>query len=195
MRTSELFAGSAVVFPAFAGERVYMREFMPGRDLPPDLERWQPTVDAMLRGVRSTGPAFLMIDQAEVLPGSCHRRPGLHMDGYWHSGISVHGPSPSPAHRPAPAPLPGHVFAAGAREALIIAADVEGCEAFEGEWDGSPGPGGDCEGVSVDQLKRQRLRAGVAWIGETGALLHSAIPLSTRTRRTVVRINATGWLQ
>ena len=201
MVRSELFAGAAVPFPSFTGERVYMREIALGAALPADLARWQSTVDAMTRGILATGPAFLMIDQTEVSAGQTHRRPGLHVDGYWHPVMSRHGNQPAPGggHNPAPAPRPGHVFAhsghcpSGAREALIIASDVEGCEAYEGEWDGVAGAGGDCSAVRVARLRRQRMCAGVAWIGETGALLHSAIPLSARNLRTVVRINVQGW--
>ncbi len=200
---SELLTGATVSFPAFTGERVYMREFTPGRDLPADLERWQPTVDAMLRGVRATGKAYLMIDQAEVPAARTHRRPGLHVDGYWHPGVGHNdGPAPGGGHNPAPAPRPGHIFAGGhgghcqigAREALVIAASVEGCEAFEGEWAGEAGKGGDCSAVDVRSLTRRRMPAGVAFVGETGAFLHAAIQLVAAARRTVVRVNVQGWL-
>jgi hypothetical protein len=44
-----------VVFPEHAGERVYMREIFKRKGLPPDLRRWQQTVDAMLEGVETDG--------------------------------------------------------------------------------------------------------------------------------------------
>lgn len=75
---------SSVSFPEFTGERVYMREFSLDQGLPADLRRWQPTVDSMLDGVKATGPVFIMIDQAVVVASNPHRRPGLHVDGYWH---------------------------------------------------------------------------------------------------------------
>lgn len=194
MKQSELFAGSSVTFPDFTGERVYMQEFTPGGALPIGLERWQVTVDAMLRGVRATGPAYLMIDQAEVCAGSTHRRPGLHVDGYWQAASAEHGNQP-PRHSPANAALSMHGGhrVKGAREALIIAASVEGCEAFEGEWDGVAGAGGDCSAVPIASLTKRKMAAGVAWIGEAGSLLHSAIELPARALRTVVRLNVQGW--
>lgn len=75
-----------VSFPSFENERAYMREFTKQEGLPFDLQRWQPTVDAMLDGVGCDGPIFIMIDQSFVKQGEFHRRPGLHIDGYWNAG-------------------------------------------------------------------------------------------------------------
>lgn len=95
-------ARGAVPFPPFMAERVYMREFYKKDGLPSDLSRWQPTVDAMLDGVDTDGPIYLMVDAAPVTAGKSHRRRGLHIDGYWnpgsrnhgeHRGISAHGSS------------------------------------------------------------------------------------------------------
>src|SRR5512144_898315 len=87
----------AVRFPEFIGERVYMREFNPRNGLPKDLARWQGTVDAMLDGVDAPGSVFIMIDQGEVKAGQFHRRPGVHVDGYWIPAIHAHG-EPRPHH-------------------------------------------------------------------------------------------------
>ncbi len=79
-----------VTFPTFHGERVYMLPFRKADGLPPHLSRWQPTVDAMLEGVDVAGPIYLMIDQSNVAPGAAHRRPGVHIDGYWVPALSAH---------------------------------------------------------------------------------------------------------
>ena len=203
MKTSELFIGSSVVFPTFRAERVYMRAFTPGQDLPDDLERWQPTVDAMLRGVPGRGSAFLMIDQAEVAERKTHRRPGLHVDGYWGAGASCHGehvvtpaePKDIPPNAPRWQPTPSHSTGSSlAREALIIATDVEGCQAFDGQWEGVAGDGGDCSGVDTRGLLSRRMLPSVAYVGETGSLLHASVPHASAVRRTVVRINLQGWV-
>jgi hypothetical protein len=68
-----------------------MHAFDPKRPLSDHLTRWQPTVDAMLDGVRAPGVVYLMVDQAAVRAGSAHRRPGVHVDMYWHAGASCHG--------------------------------------------------------------------------------------------------------
>ncbi len=105
---------AAVMFPEYTGERVYMREFFKNDGLPSDLLRWQPTVDAMLDGVDSDGPIYIMIDQGIVRSGNTHRRPGMHIDGYWNPGATRYGSyrmisasghrSDPPGHRSAPTP-------------------------------------------------------------------------------------------
>jgi hypothetical protein len=75
-----------VTFPEFASERIYMVEFTKKEGLPFTLSHWQPTVDAMLDGVGTDGPIYLMVDQSFVKKGEFHRRPGLHIDGYWNPG-------------------------------------------------------------------------------------------------------------
>lgn len=94
-----------VEFPAFTAERIYMREFRLETGLPEDLKRWQQTVDQMLVGVDTDGPIYLMVDQKFVTAAETHRRPGLHVDGYWNptgiwddqkpwNAISAHGGVP-----------------------------------------------------------------------------------------------------
>ena len=214
---SECFAGSSVSFPEFTGERVYMHEFIPSIGLPKELERWQKTVDAMLIGVNAPGSVYLMIDQAEVKAGNCHRRPGLHVDGYWyagdHSPNPQHNPTPEPniipEHKPIPKhnpipnifpdsprhnPAPTRHSMVGHSEALILASNVEGCMALEGDWSGIVDIGGDCDSIARDNLKVKRMLPGVVWLGETGAMLHSALELSANALRTVVRLNVPGWV-
>lgn len=100
----------AVPFAEHTGERVYMREFRKADGLPFDLARWQPTVDAMLAEVDTDGPIYLMVDQRQIPAGTHHRRPGVHIDGYWIPGIQAHGGSKSPSRHtgnPSPTPDPG----------------------------------------------------------------------------------------
>lgn len=106
-------------FPDYTGERVYMEPFLKADGLPAHLARWQPTVDAMLDGIDTDHPVYIMIDQSPVKAGATQRRPGLHIDGYWNPGITAHGNTPGlplrhqgispnrhqpsqPIHRPAP---------------------------------------------------------------------------------------------
>lgn len=186
---SVLEKGSVVPLAAFTGERVYMRKFLQADGLPQDLKRWQPTVDAMLDGIKTDLPIFLMVDQRVVEAGSCHRRPGVHVDGYWHDEISAHGGHrPTPSHGPTPPGHGGHSVR-GAHETLVLASDVLGCAAYVGRFDGTPGDGGDCSHVDLRGGARVELLPGVAWRGETGSLLHESLPLLQSGTRTVVRLN------
>lgn len=198
MQVSNVQQRGAVPFPAFTGERIYMREFTKAAGLPPDLARWQDTVDAMLDGVDASGPIFLMVDQAPVRAATTHRRPGLHVDGYWHPALQAHGGGGGGGHshrepgghsrRPC-----GHFHAGDDAEALILASDVLGCAAYVGRFDGQPGEGVDCAHIDASGLLRVDMEPGRAWAGHTLHMLHEALPVRRDCLRTVVRLNVRGW--
>lgn len=219
MRMSTVQQRGCVTFPEFTGERIYMREFTKAGGLPTDLRRWQNTVDAMLDGVETSGPIFLMVDQAPVKVATTHRRPGLHVDGYWHPALHAHGGSRgghagrpaspigghrhnSGGHRGAPAPAEdghsyrkpgGHFHSADDDEALILASNVLGCAAYAGRFDGQPGAGGDCAHIDASGLLRVDMEPGRVWAGHTLHMLHEALPVRHDCLRTVVRLNVQGW--
>jgi hypothetical protein len=183
-----------VPFAQHIGERVYMREFTQRGGLPESLVRWQPTVDAMLREVDAPGPIYLMIDQSTVRAGASHRRPGVHIDGYWLPSIQAHGDG-------------RHVAGPGAwdtgsgrwkngayadAEAIILASDVAAARAFIGEFDGVPGEGGDCRHIDTKSLIAVPMQAGIAYAGNV-TLLHESMPVAADCLRTVVRLNVPGW--
>jgi hypothetical protein len=204
-------------FPSFLGERIYMVPFFKSAGLPESLARWQPTVDAMLDGIDAPGPVYLMVDQASVRAESTHRRPGLHVDGYWHPAISCHGGGGGghgytpPAHRGTPSGSHGgwpathggtpsrhgghsrHCLSGSAAEALLIASDVLGCVGYEGRYESKPGDGGDCEHISREGLMRVPFEPGSVFAGHTLTMLHESIPVPRDCLRTVVRLNVPGW--
>lgn len=174
-----------VAFPKFTGERIYMREFRKVGGLPEDLRRWQPTIDAMLRGIETDGSIYLMIDQREVRAGEYHRRPGLHVDGSWDPIGGIH---------PAPGP-PGHRFLGVAPypcEGIVLASDVTASRAFEGEFEGIPEPGNDCAHISTAGMREVVLRAGHIYGGNV-SMLHESFPVESDCKRTLVRLNIPGW--
>ncbi|UIF90917.1 hypothetical protein [Cupriavidus sp. UYPR2.512] len=196
-----------VPFPAHIGERVYMREFRKADGLPADLSRWQSTVDAMLDGVDTDGPIYLMVDQGAVRAGNPHRRPGLHIDGYWNPGVHAHGPHrpDTPHHSVRP---PRHIHSSGGdhgfkwttsregvhwpSEAIILASDVSACRAMVGEFEGMPAEGGDCSHIDVAGMEEIRFHAGHAYAGNV-TMLHESLPVAVDCLRTVVRLNVPGW--
>lgn len=193
MQLSTITRGAAVTFPEFTGERIYMRRFERSLPLPADLQRWQGTVDAMLFGVRSEGPCYLMIDQKAVRAGEFHRRSGLHVDWYWHEGLQAHGGKPSPGHIPSP---PGHrkINNSNYREAIVLASNSLGCRAYCGKYDGDPLEDGDTSHIEVSGLEVLDMEPGRSWICDTALTLHESIPALQDSLRTVVRINVAGWM-
>ena len=99
LHRSIIEARSQVAFPEHTGERIYMEPFTKADGLPSHLARWQDTVNAMLDGIDTDGPIYLMIDQSAVRSGNAQRRPGLHIDGYWNPGSLRHGSHMAAAHR------------------------------------------------------------------------------------------------
>lgn len=241
-----------VTFPEFTGERIYMHEFRKSTGLPPEYARWRDTVEQMLTGIDTDGPIYLMVDQGVVAPGQTHRRPGVHIDGYWNPAMLAHGftggwgssyvppshgytppshgyipPSPTPystpglgisqkPKRPATikkkepeviAPLPplgiphpkrkrkldGWASATfDAPEGIVLASDVQGCEALIGRYSGDIGDGGDCSRIDLSGLHRIKMDASTAFAGNV-CMLHQSLPLYAPTQRTLVRLNVPGW--
>lgn len=189
MNVSNLQTVGPVTFPAWTGERVYMREFTRRAGLPADLKRWQPTVDAMLDGLDAPGPVYLMIDQGEVRPGASHRRPGVHVDGYWIAAEARHGGGGHAGNWDNKGRWNECNF--GKPEALVLASDVEAACAYVGKWEGAPGEGGDCKHVDLSGLRRVPMRAGMAYAGNV-SMLHESTPLPRAARRTLVRLSVPG---
>lgn len=183
---SNLAESGLVPFPTFTGERVYMLPFFQSAGLPAHLARWQPTVDAMLRGIKSDREIFLMIDQARVAAGQTHRRGGIHIDGYWVAGKWAHSPT---THRPRAASWQTATFSEP--EAIILASDVSACRAFVGEWSGNPNEGGDCAHLDTSRMVEVRMQATRAYVGNV-TMLHESIPVKHDCMRTVVRLNVPG---
>jgi hypothetical protein len=179
-----------VTFPAFTGERVYMHEFTKSAGLPNNLKRWQDTVDQMLDGVDADGPIYLMIDQAAVKAGLTHRRPGLHVDGYWNPGGFDHGRNPPGHGGHRGVSMHGHRSIGGADELLILATNELGCRAFVGSYElPQDFNGGDCSSVETSGMLSVPMDAGWAWAGDTRTMLHESIAHQRDCLRTVVRLN------
>jgi hypothetical protein len=178
-----------VAFPAFTGERAYMVPFTKSAGLPDSLARWQPTVDAMLDGVDTAGPIYIMIDQTLVRAGMPQRRPGVHIDGCWTDGgwDTAPGWVTRAGHKT-------HLTSGAGRQALILASDVQGGAAWVGEYDGEPGAGGDFSHLDLGGLQRVPMTPGCAWAGDAMTMLHASMTLARDTQRTLVRLNVTNWM-
>ncbi len=91
MNLSYVEKRNTVTFPSFNNERVYMLPFYKKNGLPENLKHWQKTIDMMLDEVETEEVIYLMIDQSYVKANSYHRRPGVHIDGYWNPELNGHG--------------------------------------------------------------------------------------------------------
>lgn len=208
MYTSQIQERGHVMFPPFAGERHYMVPFFPQLGLPRRLSHWQPTVDAMLAGFKPDRPVFFMADQREVPAGESHRRPGVHVDGYWVPGLKAHGGGHrvGGSHIPAGRHLGRHGMSAAGKwsnnptwshvdfsepELLLLASSVIGARSYLGDYDEAAiGDGGAYAGL-VDELEPMDLMDHRVYAGTVGTL-HESIPLMRGGQRTCVRLNCPG---
>ncbi len=209
----------SVSFPEYTGERVYMEPFFQKHGLPQHLARWQQTVDAMLDGIASDQPIYLMIDQSPVSTGSSQRRPGLHIDGYWNAGVGRHGGhhaisahGSTPGHRSIPVPVrhaplsPSHRSTPrhGSRvdrwedasfeapEGILLASTITAARGLIGSFDGPIHAGGDCSHIDISHMREIEMRAGQVYAGNVTSL-HESLPVTADCVRTLVRLNVPGW--
>lgn len=180
----------AVPFPEHTGEKVYMLPFFKKDGLPRHLERWQPTVDAMLSQVDTDDVIYIMIDQGVVSPSKSHRRGGMHIDGYWIPELQTHG-------RHATQP-PGHrterhcTTGAWPIEGILLASDVSACKALSGSFKDDVREGGDCSHLDLSSLTHHTLEAGFCYAGNV-TMLHESVPTKEEQLRTLVRMNVPSW--
>lgn len=195
--------GSRVEFPEWRGERHHMLPFTRSAGVPAHVERFQGTVDQMMRDVDvdRDEELYLMIDEADVAPGVAHRRPGLHVDGYWHPRWLLHGGhSPFPAHAPWPPPEPPTPSKKEppknrAHEGLLIASNYTAARAFLGEYERDflgDWRGGACSDDIAKHMSELQLEAGFVFHLDVFTL-HESLPVRENVRRTVVRINVPCW--
>ena len=202
---SQIRVGQEVSFPAWQGERHYMLPFTLNHGLPATLGRFQATVNQMMDGIEvaKDQDCYLMVDEQEIIPGNFHRRPGLHVDGYWHANIQcygecTHSPGPShkprPTHRPRPnhSPTPRHTSSGNASEGLLLASNYSACRAVVGEYRRNfleDWRGGDCSDLNVQGMSAIMLQANRAYHMHV-MTLHESLVITEPVKRTLIRINA-----
>ncbi len=175
---SEIKRVGSLVFPTFSGVRIMMMPFHihdPARTLPDSLAAWRAAVEALCsRASRARGVAYLTIDEAIVLAGETHRRPGLHVDGIGPNGERAAW---------------GGGGGWGARGMLVAASHV-GCRGWAQTFCGEARANGDCEHLrsECDPAKEVTMHAGeIYWCGPTA--VHESLPMTADTRRQFVRLS------
>lgn len=158
-------------FPDFGGKRVMMMPFLmeqPRASLPDSLDTWRDAVAHVCSLARvKTGVGYLTIDEALVLKGETHRRPGLHVDG---RGAYGAGPAPYAAN------------------GMFLAASHVGCAGYPGTFDGEPGLDGDCEHLRWRMPQSFAMSAGrVYWCSPFA--VHEALTMHRDTRRQLLRVS------
>lgn len=165
-----------VALPAFTGTRWMMMPFRMW-DVQGTIPApwWWDTIARLveLSGV-SNGVGYITIDEARVEMGETHRRPGLHVDGVGPDGrIGGWGGG-------------GGYAASG----MLVLASHAGCVAWRGEFDGWPGPNGDCDHLEpqVDDRDAIPLLRGRAY-RLSPTTLHKSTMFHRPVQRQFVRLS------
>ena len=182
-------------FPEWRGERHYMVPFTKRNGLPDQLRHWQHTVNSMLANVETEDEIYLMVDQTFVKAGHTQRRPGVHVDMYWHPSISAHGGGHG--HTTSPSRHDSrHCNSGSFHEGIILSSSVVGGVAYIGEWDQNfmNPKDGDCSKLDVSNLQKVIMEPNKVYAGDTIAMLHESVPVEQDCHRTLVRLNVKGWI-
>lgn len=77
-------------------------------------------------------------------------------------------------------------------EAIILASDIQACRAWNGLYDHTDMPNGDCSHVNVQELQEMMFRKNTVYLGNV-TMLHESLPVEFDTLRTVIRLNVPGY--
>lgn len=187
-------------FPAFSGTRIMMMPIILGdmKSIPTELKHYMPMVKSLFTSVQPkylNQVGYLTIDESNVLKGETHRRPGLHVDGFYKGKAGSWG---------------GSGPWAGARKNIIqmlekpiniddefqygpgmlLIASHPGCVAWKQIFKGMPGPDGECDHL-ISQCKentKQILEPNMLyWLSPL--TVHAATEMPEDTNRQLLRLS------
>lgn len=200
-----------VSFPKFSGIRILIMPYHlhdPAGSLPEYLQGWVPVVESIGRMMPvHEGIAYLTIDEAEVLPGETHRRPGIHVDGVgpdrtscasWSSSGGDKWASPPKTDgdkkkkkkkkkKKVPRTKKTNLYLNGG---MYLASSHIGCQGWDQVFDGYPEADGDCVHLAPQCQEESKIimqPGGVYWCGHLA--VHEALPMVEKTKRQFVRIS------
>jgi hypothetical protein len=165
---------SPVQFPEFQGLRVMMMPVRLGnlRGVPSAYQELLLTLYSMVEGRFFSKIGYLTIDEKELLPGETLRRPGLHVDGYYHGRCGAWG---------------GGGGWGSVGNGMLTVSSTSHCRAYLGWVEGEPGPEGECDHLQPPGPGEILEAKQVYWLD--GACVHESLPVTERTHRQFVRLS------
>lgn len=162
-----------VDLPAFSGTRIMMMPVRLG-DLGGIPTHYQATCTRMfnLMQQRHIGQVgYLTIDERRLMPGKTLRRPGLHVDGYYHGRCGGWG---------------GGGGWGSVGNGMLTLSSTPHCRAYAGVFDGEPGWEGECDHIQVGTGETFEANRAY-WVD--GACVHESMPVTEETERQFVRLS------
>lgn len=182
---------TAVEFPTFAGVQLYMKEVLVGLAhtvVPPGYMEMVRNMLAEAK-IPADQTIWITIDESHVEEGKKHRRGRAHVDGCydymdWGGGGWLNG-------------VPGRMVTPEVQRltyenpngGMLIASNFKSCQVWEGEFEGVPGLGGDCEHFrdELNQMETSMMPANVAYMANS-TCIHESLPVTATVDRQLIRI-------
>ncbi|ANZ50037.1 hypothetical protein PARSHIK_128 [Erwinia phage vB_EamM_Parshik] len=186
---------SPVAFPQFTGLQVYMLQATAGTLADVAPEGYRDLVSNMLKdgNIPADTQVWLTVDESNVKAGKKQRRGGAHIDGNydlfasdwctgssgWLNGVPGRELTLEEHHRSY------QEFGGG----MLIASNHAACQVWEGEVNGIPGQGGDCEHLrdQLEMLPTYLMESNRAYLTNSQCV-HESLPLKVDFPRQLVRI-------
>lgn len=160
-------------FPEFSGLRVMM---MPVRlgvfdGVPQQYTQQVAELFGMAESRHQGEVGYLTIDEKDLDSGQTLRRPGKHVDGYYHGRCGAWG---------------GGGGWGSVGNGMLTVSSTPHCRAYPGLFAEEPGPEGQCDHFEIGD--GVTFGAGdVYWVD--GACVHESLPVSEPTQRQFIRLS------
>lgn len=168
-------------FPEWTGERIMMMPVRLG-DCTGVPERYTPLVSELYgmveqRFIKDQCIGYLTIDEQDLPAGKTLRRPGLHVDGYYHGNAGAWGGGPD---------RPGGSWGSVGNGMLTVSSTAH-CRGYLGMVYGKPGDEGEADHLVLPNEGTLFDAGDVYWVD--GACIHESLPVDEPTKRQFIRLS------
>lgn len=163
-----------IPFPQFSGTRVMMMPVKIGSlaGVPSAYQGLVSELYGMTEWRFSDDTGYLTIDEKSLEAGQTLRRAGRHVDGFYHGRSGGWG---------------GGGGWGSVGNGMLTVSSTPHCRAYLGNFEGAPGPEGDCEHLDLNSEGHVFEAAQVYWVD--GACVHESMPVERDTDRQFVRLS------
>lgn len=170
----KLWNHSEMKFPEFSGTRIMMMPVQLGslKGIPKHYAKFVDYLYYMTEYRHHGKIGYLTIDERNVTKGNSLRRSGLHVDGYYKGKCGAWG---------------GGGGWGSVGNGMLTVSSTSHCKAYLGMFEGTPGPEGECEHLTLPNEGILFEANQVYWVD--GACVHESLPVEEDTQRQFVRLS------
>lgn len=173
-----------VNFPNYQGRQKYMHSFDLENPVMADgFEDYEEIVKSLCEAAGAKkGTAHMTVDEKIILPGMSQRRPKPHVDGCYYPALEDWGGGGGGWNHYCNN-INGNTVLK--RMPVIVAADVVGCRAWDGEFDALPAHDGDLSHLTLGDGEILRQNCGYLLSADC---IHESMIMPEKTQRSFLRI-------